>query len=277
MKKGFIGALFCVALNCNLSLANYDKSKFGEYKVGNPYKIGKKEYAPKKYNSLEEEGYISWYGPGFHAKQTANGAKFDKHSYTVAHKTLQMPAVIEITNLENGKKLIAVVNDRGPFSETQHRILDVSEKIAKDLEFINKGVVRAKIKFLPKETQKLMEGKSIKLGLVSNPVKTKEATQSKANVSRETKTDTQTDFAQGYPAGTYIQVGAFKNRNNAVNILKKLENDGIKEARIRTEKTKSGDNIEIVRIGPLSEGKEEKTLTKVKNLGYSNARILTLK
>jgi rare lipoprotein A len=273
MRKSFFLVLVCILLNCNLSFASYDKSKFGDYKVGNPYKIGKKEYIPKKYNSLEEEGYISWYGPGFHAKKTANGAKFNKNSYTVAHKTLQMPAVIEITNLENGKKLIAVVNDRGPFSETQHRILDVSEKIAKDLDFLKKGVVRARIKFLPKETQRLMQGKSIKLGLVSNPVKTKEFTPQKQVVSRET---TKTDFSQGYLVGVYIQVGVFKNPNNAISVLRKLENDGIKEAKITTEKTKSGDSVEIVRIGPLNEEIQEKTLTKVKNLGYSNARILTL-
>jgi rare lipoprotein A len=187
-----------------------------------------------------------------------------------------MPAVIEITNLENGKKLIAVVNDRGPFSETQHRILDVSEKIAKDLGFINQGVIRGKIKFLPKETQKLMEGKSIKLGLVNKPaeVTTETKTAKVENVSRETQA---TDFTTGYLSGIYIQVGAFKNRTNALNVLKKLENAGLKEARIRTEKMNSGESIEVVRVGPVSEDEQEKTLTKVKNLGYSNARILTLK
>ena len=71
----------------------YDKTLYGAQKVGKPYQIGKKTYKPQEYTHLQQEGYISWYGPGFHAKQTANGAIFDKNTFTAAHKTLQLPSV----------------------------------------------------------------------------------------------------------------------------------------------------------------------------------------
>ncbi len=274
MNKGFLIALFLMQ---SLANANYDKQKYGDQKIGNPYKIGKKQYTPRYYNSFNEEGYISWYGPGFHAKKTANGAKFDKHTYTVAHKTLQMPAVIEITNLENGKKLIAVVNDRGPFSETQHRILDVSERIAKDLEFFAQGVTRGRIRLLPKETKDLIAGKKVYLGLVGNksqknsPYTKISENLEEENVSRET-------LAQNFNGEqTYIQVGAFQSLENLQNTIKTLESEAIENIVTKKHTTEDGTVLEIVRIGPLKKGLEEETLNQVKSLGYYNAKILTLK
>ena len=239
-------------------------------------------YYPKEYTHLQEEGYISWYGPGFHAKQTANGAIFNKNTYTAAHKTLQMPSVIEITNLENGKKIIAVVNDRGPFSESQTRILDASERIAKELGFLNAGVVRARVRFLHNETKALLEGKTVKLGPVSVTERglIDEPQKLKAEI-REVKEEAslnsfRTAFDFGYLPGIYVQVGAFKQRENAMKVLKKLQESGIEPAKIRTERNTQGDNIDIIRVGPLEKGVEENILTKIKNLGYYNARILTL-
>jgi rare lipoprotein A len=265
----------------------YNKTLYGEQKVGKPYQIGKKTYKPQEYAHLQEEGYISWYGPGFHAKRTANGAIFDKNTFTAAHKTLQLPSVIEITNLENGRKLIAVVNDRGPFSESQNRILDVSEKIAKDLGFINAGVIRARVRLLPNETKHLIAGKKVKLGLVNNSERRiieepqKLIQEMKASETAQEVTENlpsfRTAFDFGYLSGTYIQVGAFKNRDNTMKVLKKLQGEGIDSAKIRTERNAKNENIDIVRVGPVEKGLEENLLTKIKSLGYNNASVLILK
>ena len=266
----------------------YDKTLYGAQKVGKPYQIGKKTYKPQEYTHLQEEGYISWYGPGFHAKQTANGAIFNKNTFTAAHKTLQLPVVIEITNLENGRKLIAVVNDRGPFSESQNRILDVSEKIAQDLGFLNAGVIRARVRLLPQETKNLIASKKVKLGLVNSSersiveepkkliqeMKISEAEQKEVEMQSPSPFRTAFDF--GYLAGTYIQVGAFQARENAVKVLKKLQEHGI-DSKIRTERNKNSENIDIVRVGPIEKGLEENILTKIKSLGYNNASVLILK
>ena len=78
--------LVLIFLFCKFAFAHYDKSLYGYPKIGKPYIIGNKKYYPKEYSSLIQEGYISWYGPGFHTKTTANGATFDKNTYTVVLK-----------------------------------------------------------------------------------------------------------------------------------------------------------------------------------------------
>lgn len=285
-----------LSLCCNLALliaeAGYNKNLYGEEKVGNPYKIGRKQYVPKKYTSYQEEGYISWYGPGFHAKQTANGATFNQNTYTVAHKTLPMPSVVEITNLENGKRLRAVVNDRGPFSETQHRILDASKKVAQELDFINAGVVRGKVKFLPQETKHLLEGRPIKLGLIQGGKS--ERREKVALIKEEPRYANEEDpenpkmYTYNTPSkktttqqGVFIQVGAFKNEQNATNVLNHLQQNGLENSSINSEKAQDGEAISIIRVGPFNQefgGEEllEKILTKIKSLGYDNSKIIKL-
>ena len=98
-----------------------------------------------------ETGLASWYGPGFHGKSTANGEKFNQYDLTAAHKTLQLPSIIKVTNMENGRSAILRVNDRGPFAHD--RILDVSDKAASVLGFKNKGTAKIKLELLPEESR----------------------------------------------------------------------------------------------------------------------------
>ena len=75
----------------------------GTYKVGQPYKIDGITYTPQETFTLIETGVASWYGPGFHGKSTANGERYDQADRTAAHRTLQMPAIVRVTNLDNGR------------------------------------------------------------------------------------------------------------------------------------------------------------------------------
>lgn len=131
------------------------KSCRGIYKVGKPYKVLGNTYYPEENKNYKEIGIASWYGDDFHYKKTANGDTFDMDSMTAAHRTLPMPSVVKVTNLENNIDAIVVVNDRGPFMD--NRIIDVSRKAAKKLGFLENGTAKVKIEFLKKETQKLLE------------------------------------------------------------------------------------------------------------------------
>ena len=107
------------------------------YKIGNPYKINGQWYYPAVDYQYDETGMASWYGPGFHGKTTANGEVFDQNKISAAHRTLPMPSVVKVTNLENGMVLNNVrINDRGPFA--RNRIIDLSKKAAEELGFIKK-------------------------------------------------------------------------------------------------------------------------------------------
>jgi len=122
----------------------------GRFKVGSSYRIKGKRYSPRETYNFEQTGIASWYGPNFHGKMTANGEIFDKYELTAAHKTLQMPSIVRVTNLENGRSIILRINDRGPFSGK--RIIDLSERSAELLDFKHKGVAKVKVQVLPQES-----------------------------------------------------------------------------------------------------------------------------
>lgn len=115
-----------------------------------PYEIKGIRYTPQDHYDYEESGVASWYGPGFHKKPGSCGTKFDMHSYTAAHKTLPIPSVVEVTNVDNGKTLHLVINDRGPF--VGDRIIDLSKKAAIELGTHGKGLGQVKVRALPEQS-----------------------------------------------------------------------------------------------------------------------------
>lgn len=137
----------------------YDYTKLknytGRYKIGNPYKVNGKTYYPKKDDNYKEVGMASWYGDDFHNKKTANGEIYNMNDLTCAHRTLPMPSLVKITNLQNGKSIVARVNDRGPFAK--NRIIDVSKDVAKKLDFYSQGTTKVKVEFLKNETKEMLD------------------------------------------------------------------------------------------------------------------------
>lgn len=117
-----------------------------------PYKIKGVWYYPQPHYELEEEGIASFYGGGdiFHGRPTATGERFDMNGMTAAHKTLPLPCMVEVTNLENGKQLHVKVNDRGPF--IKGRIIDMSRRGAQLLGFERQGTAKVRIRTLVPET-----------------------------------------------------------------------------------------------------------------------------
>ncbi len=79
------------------------------------------------------------------------------HDLTAAHKTLPLPSMVKVQNLENGRCLVLKVNDRGPF--VKKRIIDVSARAAHLLGFYHKGLARVRITALVPETLALPENR----------------------------------------------------------------------------------------------------------------------
>lgn len=120
-------------------------------KMGSPYSVNGETYVPRYEPNYSETGQASWYGPGFHGKSTANGEDFDQHDLTAAHRTLPLPSMVRVTNLDNGKTAIVRVNDRGPFAHG--RILDLSKAAAQKLDMLRSGTAKVKVEYLPRETE----------------------------------------------------------------------------------------------------------------------------
>ena len=115
-------------------------------KIGAPYRINGRLYKPAADPGYNKVGIASWYGSKFHGKLTANGEIFDKNRLSAAHTTLPMPSLVEVKNLENGRRIVVRLNDRGPFVDD--RIIDLSRAAAVELGFQAKGLAKVRVRYL---------------------------------------------------------------------------------------------------------------------------------
>lgn len=123
----------------------------GAYKVGKPYQINGVWYYPAEDYSYNETGIASWYGPGFHERVTANGEIYNQNELTAAHKTLPMPSIVRVTNLDNGRSIVVRINDRGPY--VNGRIIDMSRRGAQLLGYENTGTAKVRVQILADESR----------------------------------------------------------------------------------------------------------------------------
>lgn len=263
------------------------KSQGGVYKVGNPYKILGRWYYPKEDYSYSEVGIASWYGPDFHAKRTANGEKYNMHSLTAAHRTLPLPSIVKITNLENGRSLVVRVNDRGPYA--RNRIIDVSKKVAQLLGFLEKGTAKVRVEILEKESKNLkaaLTGENVSPDVSSAP--TTEIVKSEigedvaplatapaiapVTPSYTARNDYDNEAETSLPGGYYVQAGAFSNYETAGQLAARLADFGsphIQKAKV------NGRLFYRVRIGPYDYHEEAVvTQAKIRNFGIPAAHVV---
>jgi rare lipoprotein A len=111
-----------------------------------PYEVKGVWYYPKADPDYDEKGIGSWYGEQFHNRRTANGEIFDMDMPSAAHKTLPLPSIVEVTNLDNGRKMRVRVNDRGPF--VGDRIIDLSKAAAEQLGYGRAGIANVRVRYV---------------------------------------------------------------------------------------------------------------------------------
>jgi rare lipoprotein A len=121
-----------------------ERSRYGnppEYEVlGRTYRV----LATSR--GYEAEGMASWYGPDFQGRRTSSGDPYDMYAMTAAHTSLPLPTYVEVTNLENGRRVVVRVNDRGPFHAD--RIIDLSYVAAWKLGMVGRGTARVRVRAL---------------------------------------------------------------------------------------------------------------------------------
>jgi rare lipoprotein A (peptidoglycan hydrolase) len=97
-----------------------------------PYYCRGSWYYPQTYYEYDEVGLASWYGGGSHGKPKATGELFNANALTAAHRTLPLPSIVRVTSLKNGRSIIVLIDDRGPFVYSG-RIIDLSYASARAL------------------------------------------------------------------------------------------------------------------------------------------------
>jgi rare lipoprotein A (peptidoglycan hydrolase) len=94
----------------------------------------------------KQTGVASWYGPGFHGRQTANGEIYDQYRLTAAHRTLPLGTKVAVKNPTNGKTVEVRINDRGPYIDG--RIIDLSYAAARALGMVKPGIVQVEVEII---------------------------------------------------------------------------------------------------------------------------------
>lgn len=265
------------------------KADGGIYKVGNPYTVLGQSYTPREDYSYSETGMASWYGDDFHNKRTANGETYNMRAITAAHRTLPLPSIVKVTNLENGRSIIARVNDRGPY--VKNRIIDVSEKGAELLGYKNKGIAKVKVEILAAESKALKEAmlsknnksktyaEAMQNKVPSAPVRTASAQPAprpyKAEISVAAPATVSTASRGFAPVETgtfFVQVGAFSDYEKAKQMASAMERFGrvsIYEAYL------SKDGVYRVRLGAYKSRDEAlQILDRVLDYGHADVTIV---
>ncbi len=140
-------AIFLACVSCSSRPEGYSGYMTRSYTVrGQSYQPMSVEQAL----GFSETGMCSWYDEssffGLKCGTTSLGEKVRPWHLTGAHKTLPLPCLVKVTNLENGKTLKVRINDRGPFIPNRH--LDVTPRAAKKLGFHGDGLTRTRIEVL---------------------------------------------------------------------------------------------------------------------------------
>ena len=244
------------------------KNSGGTYKIGKPYKINGSWYYPKEDYKYSEVGIASWYGNDFHNKKTANGEKYDMNTLTAAHRTLPLPSIVKVTNLENGRSLVLRVNDRGPYAK--NRIIDISKKGAALLGYQTKGTAKVRVEIMAKESKQLKEAL-----LTGKTMPDKAYTIAQAKPASENTKKTQTTKTQPGNKGNvkfFVQAGSFSQESLAADLKKKLSKFGTSKV-VPAEINNS--TFYRVRLGPyLDENTAASALDKIKDYGIYEAKLV---
>ncbi len=254
----------------------------GYYKIGSPYRIKGIKYYPAVDYDYDKKGIASWYGPNFHGKMTANGETYNQNDLTAAHKTLPLPSIVRVTNLDNGKSIIVRVNDRGPYA--RGRIIDMSKRGAELLDFKRKGVVKVRVKVLEAESRMVAKaaqngqdtrGMEIPMNKRSYKTPVRLASESRVIPGHIEGGNFYPDpVISEYAVGTpkvFIQTGSFTSRSNAMKFASSLDKYG--RARVHSI-TIDGAKYYRVRLPAPNITAADGLLERVLADGYKNSRII---
>lgn len=270
----------------------------GAYKVGDPYQINGVWYYPAEDWTYDETGIASWYGEDFHGKYTANGEVYNLNALTAAHRTLPMPSVVQVTNLENGRSIEVRVNDRGPFA--RGRIIDVSRRAAQLLGFEAQGTAKVRVKLLVPEsiqvaslagrngppppmlaaaqpapvdkvdTQSLPAPPGVKVAAAPLPVSSPKPAPVRSVVEPPPPSDKVT-VVPVKPSQIYIQAGAFASVDRAWRLKRQLEKLGP----VTVSDAKAGGLVLYrVRVGPVATVEQADGLLDKVSVTSPDARII---
>ena len=283
------------------SIDSYDSfTNAGIYMVGDPYEIDGVVYEPQENYDYFDSGDAFWFTHDDNHVLTANGERYDANRFTAMHRTLPLPSIVRVTNLNNKASVLVRVNDRGPMDTS--RLIDVSKPVADYLNFSKTTVTPVQVEVM------VAESKTLKNQLTMNNTPEKTISLPSLNQSQKgevminadsilypgmkekevcsLKNPSDTNCISTFPikdnpeeivySGAtdlfYVQIGAFSKSESVYKIQQKL-ND-IKNLSV-IDKDINNQILHIVRVGPFETKKEaQKILDKIQHSGYFDSTII---
>ncbi|MBO4582807.1 MAG: septal ring lytic transglycosylase RlpA family protein [Alphaproteobacteria bacterium] len=185
------------------------------YYVGNAYKVEDIQYIPAEDFTYNQVGMAGIIPTELNGTKTSNGETYNMNQMLATSKTLPLPTIAKVTNLENGESVVVRINNRGPFVNT--RIMDLSAAAAEKLGITNQSKVQVQV--MPEQTMLVKTatvGKTAGATVVQEPV-----------AKQETTVETATVTPAPVASGDYsVQVAAFYAEDSANTLLQKMRNYG---------------------------------------------------
>lgn len=235
------------------------------------YVFGQKYYVMKNFKHYREIGTASWYGTLFHHHRTSSGEPYNMLGMTAAHRSLPLPTYVEVTNLRNHRKVIVKVNDRGPFASD--RIIDLSYVAAKKLGMIGHGTTKVRVVAIDpsKHGKKYLFAKrgkhrlQVKYHKILRPGRQTQVVQNTSTKILKTENGQVEETQEINQVKTaqvkliYLQVGAFHNKQHALNLQQRLLSQLSVPIHITTS---TAEKLYRVQVGPIHDVALMKAITK---------------
>lgn len=198
----------------NLNTDAYLMAAAPKYYVGSAYKIEDVQYIPVEDLTYNQTGIAGIIPMELNGSKTSDGETFDSNQLVATSKTLPLPSIAKVTNLDNGNSVVVRVNNRGPFVNT--RIMDLSAAAAQQIGL--NGQAKVQVQVLAPQS---IAVKNATLGVTTQP----------APVVAEEVVETPAPAPQpapvAAPAGEYsVQVAAVYSEDNANALAKELASYG---------------------------------------------------
>lgn len=177
---------------------------------------------------------------------------------TAAHKTLPLPSYAEVINLDNGRKVVVKINDRGPFHDD--RLIDLSYSAATKLGIIDKGTGMVEVRAITTKKEVVATVDPKKTVAVANATPTAYAV-----------TEPNTTMAK---AAVFLQIGAFSTLSRAEQIKQQVQQQ-IEERVHISSVERAQTPLYRVRVGPLESAEYgDRVASRLMGLGFPDARIV---
>ncbi len=215
-----------------------------------PYEALGETYTPMtEYKPYKEQGIASWYGKRYHGQKTASGELYDMYGMSAAHTILPIPCYVRVTNPDNGRSVIVRVNDRGPFKKD--RLIDLSYAAAYKLGIAQKGSGLVEVELIDPDHAENLSTTAIS-STSPQPAPAPPSATALPVTSKEISAPTQS--SQPLASGVFVQLGAFRQQDNANQLRDKIQNQGLAQG-VKVDSVLNAD-LYRVRLGPYSSNEE---------------------